>query len=346
MNDQNCRGCGVLLTDENDSEAHIIPNALGGRLKPRGILCRTCNTRLDELADNALVAAFGSWPTLLDIPRDRGNHPPKTVPTEKGKRVRVERDGSLTASDVSYSVSSRGDEHLVEISAGDMKTFRQLLNRAKKQFPQIDVAAAEAHARVIGVNDDDRLKMGIDFSPAATFGGLLTAIWLFLILKTGRAFLGLADLERKIAALQAHGGTFRYFTEGLPGLVGPDIPFGHKLVIRSVPSSGLLIAYVEILGVLRAGGIFAAAGGPSVLIEHVYAYDLVAKSDRSSEFSFDASIFEAQDWNAVGIAPTEVETLKKHLAQACESVFETHYRNRFSTEANSAPKDAGAPEND
>jgi HNH endonuclease len=56
----NCRGCGVPLTDTNDSEAHIIPNALGGRLKPKCIICRECNTQLDRIADNALVQAFGS----------------------------------------------------------------------------------------------------------------------------------------------------------------------------------------------------------------------------------------------------------------------------------------------
>ena len=46
-----CQGCGEALTGENDSEAHIIPNALGGRLKPKGIICQTCNTKLDALAD-------------------------------------------------------------------------------------------------------------------------------------------------------------------------------------------------------------------------------------------------------------------------------------------------------
>lgn len=62
----NCQGCGSVLTAANDSEAHIIPKALAGRLKPKGIICRTCNTELDRIADNALIKAFGDWPTLLD----------------------------------------------------------------------------------------------------------------------------------------------------------------------------------------------------------------------------------------------------------------------------------------
>jgi len=39
-----CKGCDVVFTPENDANAHMIPKALGGRLAPRGILCRTCNT--------------------------------------------------------------------------------------------------------------------------------------------------------------------------------------------------------------------------------------------------------------------------------------------------------------
>jgi hypothetical protein len=85
-----CRGCGVALTSANDSEAHIIPSALGGRLKPKGIICQTCNGLLGRIADNALIKSFGDWPTLMDIPRDRRSNPLKLVTTRDGKRVRLE----------------------------------------------------------------------------------------------------------------------------------------------------------------------------------------------------------------------------------------------------------------
>src|SRR4051812_32296263 len=87
-----CRGCGTMLTAANDSEAHIIPNALGGSLKPKGIICQTCNRELGALVDNALVKAFGDWPTLLDIPRDRGKNPPNLIETRNGRRVRLKPD--------------------------------------------------------------------------------------------------------------------------------------------------------------------------------------------------------------------------------------------------------------
>jgi hypothetical protein len=60
-----CKGCGLPLTPENDSDAHMIPKTLGGRLAPLGIICQTCNTKLNEAPDFELIDAFGAWPTLL-----------------------------------------------------------------------------------------------------------------------------------------------------------------------------------------------------------------------------------------------------------------------------------------
>ena len=332
-----CRGCGVNLTTQNDSAAHVFPNALGGRLKPKGIICQLCNTALDRAADNALVKAFGDWPTLLNLPRDAGDHPPKLVDTRDGKRVRIEADGKITSAEVIYDVTEIKDGHHVAIAAGNMKTFRELLKRAKKQFPKLDIHAAEQAAQVVGIADDDLLKLGFDFSPQAVFGGVITAIWLYLIHTTGRAFMDWDRLLECVGQMQTHGGTFRYLVNGLPGLSGPDIPLGHKIVIRSVPLTGEMIAYVEVMGILRVGGLFASAGGPSELIEHVYAYDLVQQLDRSAEFSIDPGEFDRQAWQAVGLGPTDAEVLRTHFATALQ-VFVNHYRQRFTTKPNAEAK--------
>ncbi|MGC2087057.1 MAG: HNH endonuclease [Bradyrhizobium sp.] len=322
-----CRGCMEPLTPENDSAAHVFPNALGGRLKPKGIICRVCNTALDRVADNALVKAFGDWPTLLNLPRDEGKHPPKLVETRDGRRVRVEADGRITSADVTYDVTTVDDGHEVRIAAGNMKTFGQLLNRAKKDFPQLDIEAARKAAQVVGVNDGDLLKLNLDFSPQATFGGVITAIWIYLIHTTGRAFMDWDRLLKCVADMQVRGGTFRYLIDGLPGLDGPNIALGHKIVVRSVPRTGEMIAYVEVMGVLRIGGLFAAAGGPSDLIEHIYVYDLDGQADRSSEFSVNQREFEQQDWRTVGLGPADAEDLRAHYSGAMETLV-AHYHKR------------------
>lgn len=320
------------LDASNDSEAHIIPNALGGRLKPKGIICRDCNTKLDELADNALVEAFGDWPTLLDLPRDRGGNPVKLVGTRKGRKVYLSPDGSMTRADVVYEEREVSDGHSLTIGAGDMKTIRNLLKRAEKrfkeQYPHFDAKVAEQHAKTVDVKDDDELRFRFDFSPQAVFGGVATAIWLYLINETGRAFMDWDGLLRYVAVMQRNGGTFRYLVDGLPGLKGPQIDLGHKIVVRSVPSTGELIAYMEILGVLKVGGLFAKSPAPAMPLEYIYAYDIVAKADRSAEFTVDEAVFEHQSWKTVGLGPTDADALKEHFRNALQTFVE-HYERRF-----------------
>ncbi len=330
-----CRGCGDPLTDKNDSAAHIIPNAIGGRLAPMGIICRSCNTVLDKLADNALVEAFGDWPTLLDIPRQRGKNPPKLIDTLNGHRVRMNADGTSTRVDVQYDVDAIPEGHLVQIAAGDIKTFRQLLGRVTKQFPQVDAAEAERNARTVGLEDGDKLKIRLDFSPDAVFGGIVTAVWLFLIHRTGRAFMDWARLQDCIAKMRINGGTFRYFVGGLPGLRGPEVGLGHKIIARSVPNTGELIVYAEILGVLKVGGLFARSPAPALPLEYIYALDLASKADRSGEYSIDAAEFERQDWSQVGLCPTDATALRAHFSNAIE-LFIDHYQNRFTGSSQSS----------
>jgi hypothetical protein len=322
----NCKGCGVELTPENDSDAHLIPKALGGRLAPRGILCRKCNTELNDAADHALIEAFGAWPTLLDIPRE-GSNQPKTVDTREGRRVRVQADGKLTRTDVVYHVKEMPEieGHLVSLGAGDMKTARHLLARAKKEFPQLDLDEAIKRLKVQGIQDDDELRLSLDFSPPAVFGGVLTAIWLFILHRTRQAFVDKGRLIEWIKNLQeVRADTFRYFVNGLPGLEGPDIKLGHKIVVRTVSGTGELVAYVEILGILRIGGVIAKLEKGQAM-GHIYAYDLLEKKDRSAEFSINSDKFNAQRWDKVGLTPNEAPALKAYFLEALKILAELYY---------------------
>ena len=50
-----CALCEIAITAESDSDEHLIPNALGGRRKVSGFLCRDCNSRTGETWDAALA---------------------------------------------------------------------------------------------------------------------------------------------------------------------------------------------------------------------------------------------------------------------------------------------------
>lgn len=327
-----CQGCGTVeLTPEFDSEAHIIPNALGGRLSRSGLICRECNTLLDRLADNPLIRAFGPWPTLLDIPRHRGRHPPVVIDTRDGLRVSVEPDGTTTRIDVVYDVTPiDADSHKVSLGAGNWKVVRQLIGRAAKQFPQLDQAHATAHAQKVNVPSTAEWRIETNFAPANVFPGAFAAFWLFFLHKTGHQ---LAPWDRVLEVVEGvrTGGTFRYFPDGLPGLSGPSIDISHKIILRTVPQTGLLIGYLEILGTLRVGGV-VAQGRPSSELEYIYVADVFGKSERSGEFSIDRKTFDATDWKTVGLGLSEPGEIKTYIQDA-QTPLQKRWETRISSEA-------------
>ena len=127
---------------------------------------------------------------------------------------------------------------------------------------------------------DDEFELSVDFSPRAVFGGVVTAIWLYLIKQTGRAFMDWDPAHRmhsRRSETRRHVQVFRRRvarTERSTHRAGTQ-----KSLVVSVPSTGELIAYVEILSILRVGGVFAKARPPVVAFEHIYTYDLQGKSE-------------------------------------------------------------------
>lgn len=144
-----CHGCGSVLDERNDSRAHIIPNALGGRLAPRGIICGTCNTFLADYADTRFVRAFGPWPTLLNVPRQAGKHPPVRVSGDQGKEIRVEADGSRTIARPTYNKTPIPQGNFVELSAPTPKLMDQLVGKLVSEHPHVSRDEAKAHAKVV-----------------------------------------------------------------------------------------------------------------------------------------------------------------------------------------------------
>jgi hypothetical protein len=195
-----CHGCNEALTAERDSDAHIIANALGGRLAPKGILCRSGNAALNELADKPLIAAFGPWPTLLNIPRDRDSNPAVTLETKSGQKIRQEADGSRRRVDLIYKVTPVEQRHAVEIAAPTWEIMRQRIKQAAKEFPQLDPVEAEAHAEEVKIApvDHDPERISVNFSPSEVFPSVMAALWLFCIHKTGHELMTWSALVKSL----------------------------------------------------------------------------------------------------------------------------------------------------
>lgn len=67
----NCYYCHEVLTKENKSEEHIIPNSLGGRMCSYRLLCKGCNEKLGGTIDVELYKQLGFIADAISAKRDR-----------------------------------------------------------------------------------------------------------------------------------------------------------------------------------------------------------------------------------------------------------------------------------
>jgi hypothetical protein len=83
---------------------------------------------------------------------------------------------------------------------------------------------------------------------------------------------------------------------------------------ETVPATGELIGYFEVLGALRTGGLIAD-GLPNNRVENVYVADVFEKTDRSAEYSIDSAKFDATDWKTVGLNIGDRDALTAHVTE-------------------------------
>ncbi len=174
-----CVLTGVPITDENDSLAHVIPSALGGRLKPRGIICGTANEILNNKVDLPLINSFHPTMALLGGSRDRGATPSLRLSDRNGRHYEYEFHSPISLTKPKIDIQEIGDRVIVSVEARTEKEARTLLGKVKKKYPAFDVDQAMSKASIISEYLDEHLHVKQQIGPATTFPAAFVAASLF-----------------------------------------------------------------------------------------------------------------------------------------------------------------------
>lgn len=70
----NCYLCGQVLSKENESVEHIIPNSIGGRLKSKKLLCEDCNSELGRKYDSEISKIYSLAMLVSGTKKDRNKN--------------------------------------------------------------------------------------------------------------------------------------------------------------------------------------------------------------------------------------------------------------------------------
>lgn len=161
-----CIVTGAWITPGNDSDAHIIPSALGGRVKPKGILSQEGNRILNAKVDAPLIRALGPFMALLGGSRDRGDNAPVMMEAS-GTTYLVVFGQPIRLARPEYVERVEGQKTIIEIKARTIKEARQLLGRIKSLHPDfnMDDVLSAAIERSIYLPDKLQVKLNVGPNP-------------------------------------------------------------------------------------------------------------------------------------------------------------------------------------
>ena len=247
MKQNNCILCDVSITRANDSNEHIIPNAIGGKKVIRGYVCKDCNSSSGYSWDAELAAQLNPLCVLLNIRRSRGSVPPMSVVSSGGQKLIVGADGNISVP-MHVTQQRDGNRMQMQIRAKSRTQLRQKLEEIERKYPQVD--AEQALEQVIETSGYMHEVMQMELSLGGEVAGQS-------IVKSAMALVadaGICVQECELACQFLRGDgdeCFGFYNEKEFIRNRPEGMFFHCIHVQGDPRSMKVLAYAEYFGFLR-----------------------------------------------------------------------------------------------
>lgn len=135
-----CYLCKNEITDENVSIEHILPNAIGGRLKSSSLICKECNSKFGDTSDACLAKQLEFFANQLNIKRERGSVQNVEMTREStGETYLVSPEGDLVPRKPLIKERESNGNLEIYVKANDEKTIESILIGLKRKYPKLDI---------------------------------------------------------------------------------------------------------------------------------------------------------------------------------------------------------------
>jgi hypothetical protein len=244
-----CVRCGCPINDGNDSDEHVIPNSIGGRLKVRGFICRACNNRTGETWDAVFAKQTNFFCHLFGVVRERGEPPPQPIVTTAGEQLLMQPDGGFKMRNAVFQETPTEGGKQIQIKARSIREATAILEGVARKYPKVDVAAELARAKEEHTYPEGVMRH--DIFVGGPSGGRS-------IVKTAAAFafhcgVSIEQCDLALAYLRDENAEEifgDYFERDLVDGRTAGVPI-HCVAVTGEPESGMLLGYVEYFGVHR-----------------------------------------------------------------------------------------------
>ncbi|MDM3878268.1 HNH endonuclease [Pseudomonas alloputida] len=242
--------CDSPLSDANDSEEHIVINAIGGRYKVSGVLCVQCNNGAGQTWDSALAKDLQSLGLLIGVKRERGVLPSLAVENLDGEQLLLHADGSMSPARASFSQTPESYGSMrIELVARSVEEARKILKGVKRKYSNFDLESAIASAGVQSRYSRSPLSFSMEFGGALSGRSLVKSVLCFAVVNGVVA----KDCTNARQYLLEDGAEacFGYWYESDLMLHRPEgVPL-HFVAVSNQGTDGQLLGYIEFFGVRR-----------------------------------------------------------------------------------------------
>ena len=339
----NCVVCLVKITPTNDSEEHIIPASIGGKLKKRGVLCATCNNSAGDAWDSELAKQLNFFSVGFNVRRDRGTPPAEKVQTESGEDLLLHAGKPMTPARPFFKASPVADGIAYEIHARSMDEARRMVGGLAKKHSSIDLEWVLAAAQVRSQQLDEYLKLSLNFGgPLAGRSVVKSALcWA----AANGVLAGDCAEAREYLTQSTANACFGFLNATDPILNRPvGIPF-HGVAVSSRGTGGQLLGYVEFFGWRRVVVRLAKEYfGAEVHVSHF----IDPRTGNQLQLDFQL-LFDYKEMKAIfdykRCLPDEVAASAAPIIEALLNTFNNAESSRASSEmVEQAFRDCGASE--
>jgi hypothetical protein len=240
-----CYYCDDTLTNENESIEHIIPNAIGGRLKSKKLLCKKCNSLLGEKYDSELCHSLSTVAGFLDIEREKGENPTiKNVRSKSGEKYNLIKGRHPEMA--SPVVNLDKDNNTVHISARNEKELKTIIKGLKKKYPNLDDADLEKKFIRQKYYMDEALTMTMQVGSREFLKAVIKIAVNYYLHKTSDKNTILQRIEDLKSDKEIGVEMVRhYYTNESVNYITPE-EVSHTIYVKGDKKSKYLFAFVEL----------------------------------------------------------------------------------------------------
>lgn len=274
-----CIKCRDELNSDNISEEHIIPNALGGKLKSRNCLCVKCNSELGRKCESEFVKSLGPLAIFFDIYRDRGENRPVSATSSDGEKYLLESGvrPSLSKPSVQIEDKENGNKE-VHITARNVEEARKILKDLKRGYPNSGIDIDELMEKACYSQEYLQTPLNVKLlnSNVEFFRGIAKIALIFL----KHRFPDIdADLHEIMAFImdEADYKKIALFYPEAEVVTSPEGEVLHSIVVYSYAQEKLLVGFVELFGCISV--VIALSEDFNTELQDYYVYDLINRKE-------------------------------------------------------------------